>query len=221
MADDDAPARRDVAPRRDASTTSRPRPTSTTCSKRSRTSPRRREARLERARGGRQRDATGLGLPRRGRLLDREQHVQHVVRELAARAMRPARADASTMSASPMPRPTRTWNRSGTSSQRSDADRPEADLPVEPIRVAEAQRPGRPVDLEMRCARAAESKDAEQAADDARLEGQRAEDRRRHLRRDRRAGEGPVADRAARSRRRARPPPPPATGPSRDTSAVT
>ena len=66
----------------------------------------------------------------------------------AARAMRALRPIASIMSARPMPRPTRPANCSGTSSQVSSPIAPEADLPVEPVRVAEAERSRRPVDLD-------------------------------------------------------------------------
>ena len=66
-----------------------------------------------------------------------------------ARCGRPDRIP-SMRSARPIPRPTLPSNRSGTSSQASAPSGSVANLAVEPVRVAEAQRPGRPVDLEMR-----------------------------------------------------------------------
>ncbi len=92
LAHHDATAWVDLAARRGRSTTSRPRRTSTSCSKRSRTladddvTPR-----LERG-GPLDPRCDGLGPARRGGLLEGEQHVEDVVGELAARAMRPVRA---------------------------------------------------------------------------------------------------------------------------------
>ena len=66
-----------------------------------------------------------------------------------ARGDRPSRI-AAIMSASPMPRPTLPSNRSGTSVQSSVAELPQPDRPVEVVRVAEAERALRAVDLDVR-----------------------------------------------------------------------
>ena len=87
MADDDPPARRDVAPRRDRQLPidrGRHRPAARYASRARRLGPRRPQGR--RAVAARRHR---LRLTRRGRPLDRQQDIEHMERELAARSMRP------------------------------------------------------------------------------------------------------------------------------------
>ena len=72
-------------------------------------------------------------------------------RELATRAMRPTRADAGDQVGQPDATPDRAVEPEWHVLPAVGAERAVAHRPVEPIRVAEDQRPGRPVDLEMRC----------------------------------------------------------------------
>ena len=163
-------------------------------------------------------DRAALG----GRLLDRRaaRRARGTRSAPEARAGRSSRI-ASIMSARPMPRPPSPIGAQRHVLPAVAVDPVPADVPVEPVRVAQLERPARAVDLDVRRRARHDVERRHEPADRPRREGERGDDRRRRLDRERLAGPRARSRSGAPRRRRARRPRPSAIGPRRWTSAAT